>query len=172
MTQIEFNYQVQNQYQLLRGYAFRLTQNTEEAEDLVHDTMLKAIVNKNKFEDGNNLKGWLHSIMKNIFINKYRRMKKSQVQNDDTENQFYINNASLSSHNSALTSLALKDITNAIGQLKDNLKTPFMMSYTGYKYEEIAQHLSIPLGTVKIRIHCARQKLKNSLKVYGEKLAC
>ena len=171
MTQIEFNCQVQNQYQPLRGYAFRLTQNTEEAEDLVHDTMLKAFVNKDKFEDGTNLKGWLHTIMKNIFINKYRRMKKSQVQNDDTENQFYINNASLSSNNKSLSTHALKDITNAIGQLKDNLKTPFMMSYTGYKYEEIAQKLSIPLGTVKIRIHCARQKLKDSLKVYGEKLA-
>lgn len=168
MTKVEFNFQVQDQYQPLKGYAIRLTQNMEEAEDLVHDTMLKAFVNKDKFEEGTNLKGWLHTIMKNIFINKYRRMKKSQVQNDDTENQYYINNASLASNNNALTSLALKDINNAIGELKENLKTPFMMSYTGYKYEEIAQHLHIPLGTVKIRIHCARQKLKESLKVYGD----
>ncbi|MEO8151379.1 MAG: RNA polymerase sigma factor [Bacteroidia bacterium] len=168
MTQIDFNCQVQNQYQPLKGYAIRLTQNTEEAEDLVHDTMLKAFINKDKFQEGTNLKGWLHTIMKNVFINKYRRMKKSNIQSDDTENQFYINNASIAANNNALSSLALKDITNAISQLKDNLKTPFMMSYTGFKYEEIAQQLSIPLGTVKIRIHCARQKLKDSLKVYGE----
>lgn len=168
MTQIEYNFQVQNQYQPLKGFALRLTQNIEEAEDLVHDTMLKAFVHKDKFTEGTNLKGWLHTIMKNIFINKYRRTKKSNIQNDDTDNQFYINNASLSSHNSALSALAMKDINHAIGELKDNLKTPFLMSYTGYKYEEIAQKLHIPLGTVKIRIHCARQKLKNRLNAYGD----
>ena len=168
MTQIQYNNEVQNQYKPLKGYALRLTQNLEEAEDLVHDTMYKAFINKDKFTEGTNLKGWLHTIMKNVFINKYRRDKKSNITTDDTENQYYINSASLSSHNNALSALALKDIEGAISELKENLKTPFLLSYKGYKYEEIAQQLLIPLGTVKIRIHCARQKLKDKLKVYGE----
>jgi len=166
MTQVQYNTEVQAQYQLLKAYALRLTQNMVDAEDLVHDTLYKAFTNKDKFAEGTNLKGWLHTIMKNVFINKYRRDKKSNTVTDDTENQFFINNASLSSHNNALSALALKDIQDAISSLKDNLKTPFVMSYKGYKYEEIAQHLVIPLGTVKIRIHSARQKLKAQLKAY------
>lgn len=171
MTQIEFNYQVQMQYSPLKKFAYHLTQDTTDAEDLVHDTMLKAMINKDKFNEGTNLKGWLHTIMKNIFINKYRRDKKRLIQNDGTENQVYLNKSIHSSNNNALSALAMKDINSAISKLKDNLKTPFEMSYTGYKYEEIAQHLQIPLGTVKIRIHNARQKLKSALNVYGEKVA-
>ena len=167
MTQVEFTFSITNQYQPLKGYAYRLTQNTEEAEDLVQDTMYKALSNHDKFESGTNLKGWLYTIMKNIFINKYRRARKSNIVSDDTDNQFYINNASYTSTNGAATSLALKDINKAIGKLTDNLKVPFLMSFSGYKYDEISRKLSIPLGTVKIRIHCARKKLQESLYNYG-----
>lgn len=157
---------VQNQYRPLKGFALKLTQDVEDANDLVQETMLKAFKNEDKFEKGTNLSGWLYTIMRNIFINNYRRMVKSQTFLDDTENQFYINNAKNATRNRGEANMVMKEISTAIDGLSENLKVPFMMSYRGYKYEEIARYLAIPLGTVKIRIHTARQKLKEKLKVY------
>ncbi|MBL0053359.1 MAG: RNA polymerase sigma factor [Bacteroidetes bacterium] len=168
MEKESFNQQVQGSYSKLKSYALKLTQNMEDAEDLTQDTMLKAIANQDKFQDGTNLKGWMYTIMKNVFINNYRRNKKSNITHDDTDNQYYINNTSFTTGNEATSKLALKDINNAIGLLADNLKIPFLMSFTGYKYDEISNYLSLPLGTVKIRIHCARKKLKASLRTYGK----
>ncbi|HRC92024.1 MAG TPA: sigma-70 family RNA polymerase sigma factor, partial [Bacteroidia bacterium] len=131
------------------------------------ETMLKALNNEDKFEKGTNLSGWLYTIMRNIFINNYRRMVKSQTFLDSTENQFFLNNIKNATRNRGEANLVMKEINNAINDLSDNLKVPFMMSFRGYKYEEIASQLSIPLGTVKIRIHTARQKLKEKLNVYN-----
>ncbi|HNU48479.1 MAG TPA: sigma factor-like helix-turn-helix DNA-binding protein, partial [Bacteroidia bacterium] len=96
-----------------------------------------------------------------------RSMVKSQTFLDSTENQFFLNNIKNATRNRGEANLVMKEINNAINDLSDNLKVPFMMSYRGYKYEEIASQLSIPLGTVKIRIHTARQKLKEKLNVYN-----
>lgn len=167
MKQTDFSSQVQKQYNPLRGFALKLTHNTEDANDLVQETMLKAFKNSEKFENGTNLNGWLYTIMRNIFINNYRRMVKSHIFVDSTENQFYINSGKSTARNNGEANIAMQEINNAIDDLNTNLKTPFMMSFTGYKYEEIASKLSIPLGTVKIRIHCARQKLKEKLSVYS-----
>lgn len=167
MEQTNFNQIVTEHSTPLKRFAVKLTQDTEEAQDLVQDTMLKAMTNAEKFQEGTNLKGWLFTIMKNIFINKYRRAMKSKIFNDDTDNQFYINSASISTSNVGEGSLVMKDINQAVGQLSDNLRTPFMMSYTGYKYEEIAEQLQIPLGTVKVRIHNARKELMGKLSTYG-----
>jgi RNA polymerase sigma-70 factor (ECF subfamily) len=145
----------------------KLVQDVEDANDLVQETMLKAFRNKDKFAEGTNLKGWLYTIMKNIFINNYRRMVNSNIFSDDTENQYYVNSSKNASHNSAETRLAMSDIHHALSQLNENLRRPFMMSFEGYKYEEIASSLRIPLGTVKIRIHNARHKLQEQLSGYG-----
>jgi RNA polymerase sigma factor (sigma-70 family) len=164
-----FTLEVSYEAKPLKGFAMKLTQNVDDADDLVQDTMLKALANRDKFEEGTNLKGWLYTIMKNIFINKYRRAVKSKIFTDDTEGQYYINSAtSGTSRNEGESSLMMKDIRNAIGGLSTKLRDPFMMSYTGYKYEEIASYLHLPLGTVKVRIHNARQELMKSLKVYGQ----
>jgi RNA polymerase sigma-70 factor (ECF subfamily) len=163
----EFDSKVQEQYKPLKGYALKLTMNSEDANDLVQETMLKAFKNEDKFQTGTNLSGWLYTIMRNIFINNYRRMVKSNTFVDDTDNQYYINSSRNSSQNRGEGNIAMKEISSAIERLNENLKTPFMMSFEGYKYEEIAQKLAIPLGTVKIRIHTARQKLKNQLQVYN-----
>ena len=168
MTQIEFNHAVQSQYKPLRGYAMKLVQDVENANDLVQETMFKAFRNKDKFAEGTNLKGWLYTIMKNIFINNYRRMVNSNIFSDDTENQYYINSLNNADKNAADSKLAMQDIQQAINSLSENLRKPFMMSFEGYKYEEIANQLAIPLGTVKIRIHNARHKLQESLKHYGQ----
>jgi RNA polymerase sigma-70 factor (ECF subfamily) len=93
-------------------------------------------------------------------------MVKSKTFIDTTENQFYLNSINNSTRNRGESNIVMTELTSAIGALSDNLKTPFMMSFNGYKYEEIAEKLHIPLGTVKIRIHTARQKLKAQLKIY------
>ena len=164
---LRFKNEVTDYYKPLKGYALKLTRNMDDADDLVQETMLKAFKNDEKFAQGTNMKGWLYTIMRNIFINNYRRLVNSQVFTDDTDNQYYINSASNTSRNTGESRLILKDIHTAIDSLSDNLKTPFMMSYNGYKYEEIAKTLAIPLGTVKIRIHNARLKLKESLSSYA-----
>jgi RNA polymerase sigma-70 factor (ECF subfamily) len=165
-TEKLFKNLVQTQYRPLKGFALKLTQDSEDANDLVQETMLKALKNEDKFEKGTNLSGWLYTIMRNIFINNYRRMVKSQTFVDDTENQFYINNIKNATSNRGEANMVMQEINTAVEELSDNLKVPFLLSYRGYKYEEIAQQLAIPLGTVKIRIHTARQKLKEKLKVY------
>ncbi len=167
MTQVEYNHQVKEHYKALRGYALKLTQDPEDANDLVQETMLKAFNNKEKFQDGTNLKGWLYTIMKNIFINNYRRMVNGSVVNDDTENQYLLNHSGPSVKNEGDGRLVMTEVNEALDSLTDSLRTPFMMSYEGYKYEEIAKYLAVPLGTVKIRIHMARQKLKKMLSAYG-----
>lgn len=167
MSRTEFAYEVNNQARPLKNFALKLTRNVEDANDLVQETMLKALTNQEKYSDGTNLKGWLYTIMKNLFINNYRRISKGNIIHDDTEDQYYLNNSGLAESNQAETKLALQDIYTAIDRLNENLRIPFMMSYVGYKYEEIANSLRIPLGTVKIRIFNARQILKRNLSSYG-----
>lgn len=167
MTQIEFNYLVSSEYEPLRLFALKLTRKLEDANDLVQDTMLKAFRNREKFAAGTNIKGWLHTILRNTFINNYRRKSKGYVKTDETENQFLLRNAEHHTNNSGESNLAMDDINNAINNLNDKLRIPFQMSFEGYKYEEIASELNVPLGTVKIRIHNARKNLKESLHSYA-----
>lgn len=162
----EFQYKVSNESSPLKNYAIKLTHDQAEAEDLVQDTMLKAFINEDKFSEGTNLKGWLYTMMKNIFINKYRRAVKSKIFNDPTEDQYYLNSAVSNRSNEGEGNLVMKDINTALDELSDNLRTPFMLSYQGYKYEEISTFLKIPLGTVKVRIHNARKELMKKLDSY------
>jgi RNA polymerase sigma-70 factor (ECF subfamily) len=166
MTQIEFNHRVSGLYKPLKNFALKLTRNLEDATDLTQETITKAFYNHDKFREGTNMKAWLYTIMKNIFINDYRRKMSSQVVSDDTENQYYINSHSQRTGNLGERKMILKDIHKAISSLSSNLRVPFVMAFQGYKYEEIAQHMKVPLGTVKIRIHNARKKLKSRLSDY------
>ena len=166
MTQIEFNHRVTDLYKPLRNFALKLTRNLEDATDLTQETMTKAFYNHDKFREGTNMKAWLYTIMKNIFINNYRRQSTNLVVTDDTDNQYYINSHSQRTSNLGDSKMILKDIQEAISTLSKNLRIPFVMAFQGYKYEEIAQYMKVPLGTVKIRIHNARKKLKNSLSDY------
>lgn len=162
----EFQVKVTKEVSPLKNYAIKLTHDQMEAEDLVQDTMLKAFINEDKFSEGTNLKGWLYTMMKNIFINKYRRAMKSKIFNDSTEDQYYLNSAVSNRSNEGEGILVMNDINAALGELSDNLRTPFMLSYQGYKYEEISTFLKIPLGTVKVRIHNARKELMKKLSTY------
>lgn len=167
MTQIEFNYRVSGLYKPLKNFALKLTRNLEDAADLTQETMTKAFHNHDKFREGTNMKAWLYTIMKNIFINDYRRKASSHIVSDDTENQYYINSHSQRTGNGGDNKLMMQDIQQAIGGLSNNLRVPFVLAFQGYKYEEIAQHMRVPLGTVKIRIHNARKKLKVQLADYN-----
>ena len=166
MTKIEFNTMVMRQASSLKMYALHFTHDADDANDLVQDTLLKAITYYNKFKEGTNLKGWLYTIMKNTFINNYRRFVKisSFVTKSDE-----ISSANLvfsSTKNQGESKFVMDDIKLALSKLPEEYFVPFSMYFEGFKYHEIADHLAIPIGTVKTRIHVARKLLKKSLKPY------
>jgi RNA polymerase sigma-70 factor (ECF subfamily) len=168
MTAIEFKQVVTKEAQSMRQYAYQLTRNTEDTNDLIQDTMLKALKYKDKFTDGTNLKGWLYTIMKNTFINNYRRMVKRNTFIDQTDNDYYIDSMTYVDKNRGEEKFMMNDIQNAIEKLPMSLKKPFTMNYSGFKYHEIAEILHIPIGTVKTRIFVARRQLRDTLNVYGQ----
>lgn len=167
MTGIDFRRSVQCETQSLRQYAYQLTRNAEDTNDLVQDTMLKALTYQDKFMDGTNLKGWLYTIMKNTFINNYRRMMKRNTFIDQTDNDYYIDSISVSVKNDAENKFMKKDLDLAISRLPISLKKPFTMNNCGFKYHEIAEILDIPIGTVKTRIFVARRQLRDDLSPYA-----
>lgn len=168
MTAIEFKQVVTKEAQSMRHYAYQLTRNTEDTNDLIQDTMMKALMYKDKFTDGTNLKGWLYTIMKNTFINNYRRMVKRNTFIDQTDNDYYIDSMSHADKNMGEQKFVMRDIQTAIDKLPMSLKKPFTMNYSGFKYHEIAEILHIPIGTVKTRIFVARRQLREMLNVYGQ----
>lgn len=168
MTSAEFNNAVIEIYSSLKPIAFKLTRDNEEANDLMQETLLKAIANKDKFTEGTNLKAWLYTIMKNTFITNYHRLVKRKTFIDTTDNLHFINSSTHITENGAGTKLAIDEINDAIRDLSYEYKTPFLMHFKGYKYFEIADILNIPIGTVKNRIHIARKELKTKLKSYSK----
>lgn len=166
MTAIEFNTRIMNEKSSLKNFALSLTRNNDDALDLLQDTYVKAISYRTKFEDSTNLKAWLFTIMKNTFINAYRRNVKSRaliVKGDDIAlNRAFKQN----SYDHSESRLNAKEIIKHIEGLDDDYKVPFTRYYNGYKYEEIAKELHLPLGTVKSRIFIARKTLMDALKHY------
>lgn len=159
MTAIEFNTRLLNEKQSLKNFALSLTHNNDDALDLLQDTYVKAITYREKFEDSTNLKAWLFTIMKNTFINSYRRAVKTR-QIIQTNADLAMARAFKNNHQDITESrLAAKDILNKIENLEDQYKIPFTRYYSGFKYEEIAQEMQLPLGTIKSRIFLARKQL-------------
>lgn len=163
MTAIEFNTKLSNEKQSLNNFALSLTHNTDDALDLLQDTFVKAITYKDKFEDSTNFRAWLFTIMKNTFINSYRRAVRTkqimQTNSDVAMARAWKNNY----QDITESRLAAKDIYNKIELLEDQYKIPFTRYYNGYKYEEIAKEMQLPLGTVKSRIFLARKILMESI---------
>ncbi len=166
MTTLEFNYNLDMMSSALKPFALKLTRDREDANDLLQETMLKAYTNREKYTDGTNLKAWLYTIMKNTFITNYQKMVRRGTFIDTTENLHYINSSGSTINNHAYGNFTMEDIEKALTKLADTYKEPFMMHFTGFKYHEIAEKLSIPIGTVKNRIHIARKELKGNLKSY------
>lgn len=150
----------------LMNFAFQLTTNKEAAEDLVQDTTLKVLDNSSKYVDNINFKGWVFTIMRNIFINNYRRQVRSSTIIDTTEDLYHLNLSQESGLTTPEGSYAAKEISEAINSFSDDYRTPFTMYLAGYKYSEIADKMGLPLGTVKSRIFFARKRLQTILKDY------
>ena len=166
MTKIEFNTLVMRQASSLKMYALHFTRDTDDANDLVQDTMLKAITYYDKFKEGTNLKGWLYTIMKNTFINNYRRFVKVSACVTKSDEISSANLIFSATKNQGEARFVIEDIKYAMTKLSDDYFVPFNMYFEGHKYHEIADHLIIPIGTVKTRIHVARKILKRNLKPY------
>ena len=120
-------------------------------------------MNRDKFQSGTNFKAWLFTIMKNIFINNYRKKVKSNTIMDGTDNQYFINSVNVSTPNRAESDIMMKELNGMVGNLDESIQVPFVMHYQGYKYQEIADELQLPLGTVKSRIFFARKELKDKI---------
>lgn len=154
MSTQEFEHHITSIQTSLLGYAFKLTRSEEDAKDLVQETIYKALSNIDRFKPSTNLKAWTFTIMRNTFLNLVKRNRVILAESHDisVENTYGVHNnsESLKDH---------KDIKSAIDNLPDEFKKPFMMHFEGYKYNEIADTLNIPLSKVKNRIHHARKKL-------------
>lgn len=150
----------------LLNFAYILTSNRDDAYDLLQDTTLKALDNEDKYVDNVNFKGWVFTIMRNIFINNYRKVVRSATIMDQTEDLYHLNLPQDSGFETPEGSVAAKEITAAINSFSDDYRIPFSMHVAGYKYNEIAEKMNLPLGTVKSRIFFARQRLQQTLKDY------
>ena len=163
MSTAEFGQLIDREYEFLNQLAMKLTKQRDDAEDLIQDTYYKALKNKDKFATGTNLKGWLYTIMKNTFINNYRRKRNQNTFVDETDSQFFLNSKESSESTHTEANVDNEYIMNQIDSIEKHYTEAFFMHYEGYKYEEIAEHFNIPLGTVKSRIFLARQKMMEKL---------
>ena len=148
------------------NFAYMLTSNHDDAYDLLQDTTLKALDNEDKFTEGTNFKGWVFTIMRNIFINNYRRGARQATVVDTTENLYLLNIAQDSGMETPEGSYSVSEISDSISDLPEEFRIPFSMHVAGYKYNEIAEHMQLPLGTVKSRIFFARKKLQQRFADY------
>lgn len=148
---------------LLR-FAYKLTSDREEANDLLQETSLKALDNEEKYTPDTNFKGWIYTIMRNIFINNYRKVLRDQTFVDQTENLYHLNLPQSNASENTEGNYDLKELHRIVNALPREYKVPFSMHVAGFKYREIAERLGLPIGTVKSRIFFIRQKLQQELK--------
>lgn len=166
MSTTEFSTDVVGMHSSLKPFALKLTRNMDDAEDLIQETMFRAFSNEDKFQRGTKLKAWLYTIMKNIFINNYRKNMRRNTIIDTSDNMYIIDSVSHTTINDGEMSFVNTDIKRAILGLSNEFRVPFMMHFKGYKYHEIAEKLNLPLGTVKSRIFFARRALREELAHY------
>ncbi|HOY20679.1 MAG TPA: RNA polymerase sigma factor [Haliscomenobacter sp.] len=164
MSTIEFSTQFDRLRRTLFSFALNLTKDEESARDLVQETAYKAFKYWHRYEPQTNLRAWLMTIMRNSFINEYRKRKRRQTLNDSTNNDFLIDSGQQTVMNQGESGLMSEEILRVIEQLEDWVRIPFLMHFRGFKYEEIAEELEVPLGTIKSRIFFARQKLQAQMR--------
>ena len=148
------------------NFAYMLTSNRDDAYDLLQDTTLKVLNNQEKYVENTNFKGWVFTIMRNIFINNYRRVVRSATVIDQTEDCYHLNLSQDSGLESPEGSYAASEITAAIAEFPEKYRVPFSMHVQGYKYNEIADEMGLPIGTIKSRIFFARQELQQRFADY------
>ena len=136
------------QEELLR-FAYKLTTDREEANDLLQETSLKALDNEDKYTPDTNFKGWMYTIMRNIFINNYRKVVRDQTFVDKTDNLYHLNLPQDAGFESTERTYDLKEMHRVVNALPKEYRVPFAMHVSGFKYREIAEKLNLPLGTGK-----------------------
>ena len=164
MDTLQFNNELMNLQPSLERFAMSLTANSEDAKDLVQETLLKALTYRDKYQSDTNLKAWTFTIMKNTFINIYRKNVKHGMVLDGSDNQYLMN--SRPTQLTPESDMAHSEVSRKVSQLEPEFRIPFQMHTQGYKYKEIAEKLNLKIGTVKSRIFFSRQKLMAALKDY------
>ena len=162
----KFQNDLMNLQSNMLNFAYMLTSNRDDAYDLLQDTTLKVLDNESKYAENTNFKGWVFTIMRNIFINNYRRTTRAATMIDTTDNLYHLNLSQDSGLKSPEDSYGASEIGAAIESFSDEYRIPFSMHVAGYKYNEIAEHMNLPLGTVKSRIFFARKKLQERFADY------
>ena len=168
MSNTEFNQLLTSNVDFLKPVAITLTRDPDTAADLYQETIYKALANREKYHVGTNIKAWLYTIMRNIFINNYRRKAKQNFLSDPLTDEGFINRIRASVGNSAESILELKTIRKAIHHLPEVFQNPIILYFEGFRYHEIASMLEEPLGTIKSRIHFARKLLRSRLERYSK----
>jgi len=171
MTSKEFDSRIACLRSFFFRFAMHLTKNKEDSEDLMQETMMRAYTNRNKYTDGTNFKAWMATIMRNCFINEYRKKRnRNKVEQSVNWNIMTVAvNQPVS--NLAPTILMMKEILHKLDGLNEGHRIPFELFFSGFKYVEIAEQLDLPIGTVKSRIFLARKKLKDMIfEYYGENI--
>ncbi len=163
MTAIEFQHHLAQQTKTLELFTRKFTSSYEESQDLVQETLLKALTYREKFKPDTNLKGWLYTIMKNTFINNYRKVQRSKTTFDNTDTSYFLHVEDKYTYNNPERNSNYNDLLEQIEKIKPEYKVPFELHTNGYKYEEIAEQLNIPIGTVKNRIFHARKEIQKRL---------
>lgn len=166
MSTLEFNEALIGMENNLHSFAMSFTRNNEDARDLTQETMLKAITYRSYYAPQTNFKAWVFTIMRNIFINQYRRKVKSGTIFDHSQDLYLLNQPG-DSLNSPIQEIAIKEIRGHIDRLEEEYSVPFKMHFKGFKYKEISNKLGIPIGTVKSRIFIARKKLMEVMPEYN-----
>ena len=163
MSALEFNELLVSNSAFLKPFAIMLTRDSEVAGDLFQETMYRAMANREKYNAGTNIRAWLHTIMRNIFINSYRRKLKRATIIDNTPNDYFTDQQQKNVY-TIEAAMHVKDIMVRVHSLPDIFKKPFILYFDGFRYHEIANMLHEPLGTIKSRIHFARKTLKSEIE--------
>lgn len=167
MTALEFTHQLTGLRPTLYAFTRRFTSNRDESLDLVQETFLKALAYRSKFRENTNLKGWLFTIMRNTFINNYRKDKRAMTSVDNTKDLYLLNVEDSHTFNKPEQTFEYHDILKHVNSLPEDLLQPFMLHFQGYKYHEIGDMLAVPIGTVKNRIFHARKEIQKMLTGYS-----
>lgn len=163
MSSTELTHELSSLSGPLYAFAYKLTMNNEDAKDLFQETAFRAVRNMQQFTPGTNLKGWLRTIMKNTFINQYRKSAKHHTIIDLTDNLSYIHKSIGSIRNDGESNMMMSELSRMVDSLDESLRIPFKMYYLGHKYQDIADMLDLPLGTLKSRLFIARRILKKKV---------
>jgi RNA polymerase sigma factor (sigma-70 family) len=167
MTALEFSSSLLEMTPNLERFALSLTSDRNKAPDLVQDTVMTALISRDKFVEFTNLRAWVFTIMKNTFINNYRRKVKENNIFDKSRDLYHIKSSQDRVFMSPDAGYDMKEIERIIDTLGYKFRIPFRMYLEGYKYKEIANKMGLKMGTVKSRIFFTRQKLMQILSDHG-----